>query len=325
LERGDVALSVRVADVDTDPRTEVGQVGASLNAMLATVDSALTVRQASETKVRRFVADASHELRTPLAAIRGYAELTRRTGLPMEPEIAHALGRIELAADRMTGLVEDLLLLARLDTGRPMDRDPVDLATVVDEAVADARVAGPDHAWVLVGPAEPVVVLGDGPRLHQVVANLLANARAHTPAGTRVEVGVRREGTRAVVEVVDDGPGVPVDLMPVLFERFTRGDSSRSRTAGSTGLGLAIVQGVVGAHAGEVTVESRPGRTVFVVRLDAAHAADAECVGEIVRDSGVRAPAPVDAVAAEDADVAAGPWSAHTHSTAGLARLSSSD
>jgi two-component system OmpR family sensor kinase len=270
LDRGDVALELRVADVDTDPRTEVGQVGASLNALLGTVDSALQARQASESKVRRFVADASHELRTPLAAIRGYAELSRRTGVPMEPDLALVMTRIESAADRMTGLVEDLLLLARLDSGRPLAHDVVDLAAVVDEAVADARAAGPDHAWTAAGLTAPLPVLGDEARLHQVVANLLANARMHTPAGTTVQVTVRRDGDDAVVEVVDDGPGVPEELLPILFERFTRGDSSRSRAAGSTGLGLAIVSGVVGAHDGEVGVESRPGRTVFTVRLQPA-------------------------------------------------------
>ncbi len=235
-------------------------MGAALNHMLENVAAALTARQRSETRVRQFVADASHELRTPLASIRGYAELTRRSAEPVPPDVAHALGRVESEAIRMTGLVDDLLLLARLDSGRPVQHGPVDLSRLVVDATSDARAAGIDHRWDLDVPAEPVVVDGDAERLHQVVANLLANARTHTPAGTSVAVhltGKPRGG--AALTVVDDGPGIPADLLPDVFERFARADQSRSRAAGSTGLGLAIVAAVVEAHGGRVSVESAPG------------------------------------------------------------------
>ena len=168
LDRGDVALSVRVPDADTDPHTEVGKVGAALNRMLGHVASALTARQASELKVRQFVADASHELRTPLASIRGYAELTRRSPHELPGDVTRSLGRIESEATRMTSLVEDLLLLARLDEGRELDRDPVDLSMLLVNAVSDAHAAGPDHKWSILLPEEPVEVLGDRARLHQV-------------------------------------------------------------------------------------------------------------------------------------------------------------
>ncbi|MEV0607315.1 ATP-binding protein [Polymorphospora rubra] len=270
LDRGEVALSVRVPAADTDPRTEVGQVGAALNRMLGHVGAALAARQASETRVRQFVADASHELRTPLAAIRGYAEVTRRGRDTVPPDVAHALRRVESESLRMTALVDDLLLLARLDTGRPLASEPVDLSALVVDAVGDAHVAGPDHRWNLELPEEAVTVPGDRARLHQVLANLLANARTHTPAGTTVTVSLAADPAGgALVTVADDGPGIPAELQPEVFERFARGDTSRSRAAGSTGLGLAIVAAVVEAHAGQVTVESRPGRTVFTVRLPA--------------------------------------------------------
>lgn len=271
LDRGEVALAVRVPESDADPGTEVGQVGAAINRMLGHVASALTARQASERKVRQFVADASHELRTPLASIRGYSELTRRGDYELPADVVHAMGRVESEATRMTSLVEDLLLLARLDEGRDLDKRPVDLSRLLIDAVSDAHAAGPDHAWSLDLPDEPVEVVGDSARLHQVVANLLANARVHTPPSTQVQVSLGREGReRAVVIVSDDGPGIPDELQPVLFERFARGDSSRSRAAGSTGLGLAIVQAVVAGHGGTVTVESEPGRTVFRVELPLA-------------------------------------------------------
>jgi two-component system OmpR family sensor kinase len=267
LDRGEVALSVRVPAKDTDPRTEVGQVGAALNRMLGHVAAALSARQASEMRVRHFVADASHELRTPLAAIRGYAELTRRGRDEVPPDVAHALRRVESEAARMTVLVEDLLLLARLDSGRPLETEPVDLSRLVIDAVSDAHVAGPDHRWQLDLPEESVAVAGDAARLHQVVANLLANGGTHTPPGTTVTTSLAVNDGHAVLSVVDDGPGIPGELMPELFERFARGDSSRSRQAGSTGLGLAIVAAVVEAHRGQVDVTSEPGRTAFTVRL----------------------------------------------------------
>lgn len=267
LDRGEVALAVRVPAGDTDPRTEVGQVGAALNRMLGHVADALSARQASETRVRQFVADASHELRTPLAAIRGYAEVARRGRDEVPADVAHALRRVESESTRMTSLVDDLLLLARLDTGRPLAVDPVDLSALVVDAVSDAHVAGPEHRWQLDLPEVVIRVPGDAARLHQVVANLLANARVHTPPGTTVTTTLAVEANAAVLTVADDGPGVPAELRPEMFERFARGDSSRSRAHGSTGLGLAIVAAVVEAHHGTVTVDSRPGRTVFVVRL----------------------------------------------------------
>jgi two-component system OmpR family sensor kinase len=262
--------SERIAAEDTDPRTEVGQVGAAVNAMLGHVDRSLTARRKSEEKVRRFVADASHELRTPLASIRGYAELTRRAGQKMPDQVRHSLDRIESEAERMTGLVEDLLLLARLDEGRELQRDPVDLSRIVIDAVSDAHAAGLDHDWRMNMPDEPVVILGDAPRVHQVVVNLLANARVHTPAGTIVTVGITPHGDRVDLTVTDNGPGIPRTDLATLFERFTRGDASRARATGTTGLGLAIVHAVVTAHGGTVGVESRKGKTVFTVTLPTA-------------------------------------------------------
>ncbi|TAJ50341.1 MAG: HAMP domain-containing histidine kinase [Herbiconiux sp.] len=267
LDRGDVALAERVPAEDTDPRSEVGRVGLAFNRMLEHVASALSSRQQSENKVRQFVADASHELRTPLASIRGYAELTRRTAPDLPKDVSHSLGRIESEATRMTTLVEDLLLLARLDAKPELAMSEVDLSLVVVDAVSDAHVAGPDHDWDLDLPEEPVTVSGDAHRLLQVVANLLANARVHTPAGTTVLVSVAAEGDEAVIRITDDGPGIDAELVPTLFERFVRGDSSRSRHAGSTGLGLAIVKAVVDAHNGSVAVRSEPGETEFIVRL----------------------------------------------------------
>ncbi|MER5456660.1 HAMP domain-containing sensor histidine kinase [Micromonospora sp. NPDC002389] len=267
LDRGEVALSERVPAADTDPRTEVGQVGSALNRMLGHVAAALAARQASETRVRQFVADASHELRTPLAAIRGYAEVARRGRDQVPPDVAHALRRVESESTRMTRLVDDLLLLARLDSGRPLAVEPVDLTALVVDAVSDAHVAGPEHRWQLDLPDTVVRVSGDPARLHQVLANLLANARVHTPPGSTVTTGLRLADGVAELRVADDGPGVPPELRPEVFERFARGDSSRSRAHGSTGLGLAIVAAVVEAHHGTVTLDTRPGRTVFTVHL----------------------------------------------------------
>ena len=266
LDRGEVAIAERVPARYTDPRTEIGQVGLALNRLLGHVDNALAARHESETRVRQFVADASHELRTPLSAVRGYAELVRRGG-DATPEVAHAIGRVESEATRMTALVEDLLLLARLDSGRPLEHSTVDLSRLVVDVVSDARVAGPEHHWRLDLPAEPVTVPGDDARLHQVLANLLSNASTHTPGGTTVTTTLSTLADEVVLTVSDDGPGIPTYLLPEVFERFARGDSSRSRAAGSTGLGLAIVAAVVAAHGGDVGVESEPGRTEFTVWL----------------------------------------------------------
>ncbi|MGB3444579.1 MAG: ATP-binding protein [Actinophytocola sp.] len=270
LDRGEVELAERVPKRYTDPNTEVGQVGLAFNRMLGNVRDALTARQESETRVRQFVADASHELRTPLAAVRGYAELIRRRDDDVAPEVAHALRRVESESARMTALVEDLLLLARLDSGRPLQYADVDLSRLVVDVVSDAQVAGRGHVWRLDVPPDPVTVPGDDARLHQVLANLLSNARTHTPPGTTVTVGLSTTDDTATLTVTDDGPGIPADLLPEVFERFARGDSSRSRAAGSTGLGLAIVAAVVQAHHGHVTVESHQGRTRFTVRLPGA-------------------------------------------------------
>lgn len=274
LRSGEVAVPVRVDDADTDPRNEVGQVGLALNHMLDHVEGALAARHASETQVRQFVADASHELRNPLAAIRGYAELTRRERDQVPATTAHALGRIESESERMSGLVDDLLLLARLDSGPALAVGRVEMGALLANAVADAEAAGPDLTWTLSLPPDDVVAVGDAHRVHQVVANLLANARVHTPAGTRVQAALAREGDGVVVRITDDGPGIPDGLGDRVFERFTRADASRVRTGGapSTGLGLAIVAAVVAAHHGRVDVTSRPGHTCFTVWLPAASA-----------------------------------------------------
>ena len=272
LDRGEVALAVRVPPEDTNPHSEVGQVGLAINHMLNNVEGALAARQASETKVRQFVADASHELRNPLAAIRGYAELTRRSGEAIPPDTTYALGRVESEAARMSTLVEDLLLLARLDAGPALDIQPTDLSELIINALNDARVAGPDHSWSLALPDEPVMVMGDAHRLHQVVANLLANARTHTPPGTRVEAALSSLDGQTIITVTDNGPGVPAELQSQIFERFTRADTSRVRAStaphgGSTGLGLAIVSAVVEAHHGRVAVDSHAGFSRFTVTL----------------------------------------------------------
>ncbi|MBV8786357.1 MAG: HAMP domain-containing histidine kinase [Mycobacterium sp.] len=266
LARGEVELPVRVREADANPYTEVGQLGSALNQMLDHIAAALSARQASETRVRQFVADASHELRTPLAAIRGYTELTQRMGDDREA-VAQAMSRVASETERMTRLVEDLLLLARLDSGRPLEREPVDLSRLAVDAVNDAHVAGPDHQWELDLPEEPVFVTGDAARLHQVLTNLLANARVHTGAGTVVTTRLNTESSDTVLQVIDNGPGIPQALQSEVFERFARGDSSRSRKGGSTGLGLAIVSAVVKAHNGMITVDSSPGYTEFTVRL----------------------------------------------------------
>ncbi|WP_413450680.1 HAMP domain-containing sensor histidine kinase [Georgenia phoenicis] len=271
LHEGQVSLRERVPDRYTDPATEVGQVGAALNQLLGHVEGALQARHESETHVRQFVADASHELRTPLASIRGYTELLRRLpgGLPEEAD--QAVRRVESESRRMTTLVEDLLLLARLDAGRPLEQSQVDLSLLAVDAVADAHVASPDHSWELDLPDPendaPMTVIGDEDRLRQVLTNLLANARVHTAAGTTVITTVRRDGNDVVLRVLDDGPGIPDDLLPRLFQRFARGDAARSPGNGSSGLGLAIVEAIVRAHGGRIHVDGTPGSTAFTITL----------------------------------------------------------
>lgn len=260
LSSGEVGPTERVPDHLTDEQTEVGRVGAALNTLLAHVETSLDARHRSEQQVRQFVADASHELRTPLATITGYTELARRR--PDDPVTSvTALAKVEEESARMTHLVEDLLLLARLDAGRPLRRDTVDLTRLLLEAVADARVVAPQHHWRLELPEQAIEVTGDEQRLHQVVTNLLTNARKHTPAGTTVTVTGRADG----FTVSDDGPGFPPELAGAAFERFTRGDSARTREEGGAGLGLALVEAIVRAHGGSVSLHSaRAGARIDV-------------------------------------------------------------
>ena len=309
LARGEVSIDERVPGEDLTSSREVGQVGSALNTLLGHVDDALTARQHSETQVRQFVADASHELRTPLASIRGYTELIAREGADaaLPDEAVHALERVHSESLRMSRLVEDLLLLARLDAGRDLSRDEVDLVGILLDTVSDARAAGPDHEWeldlaALDAPAdlgederddfepEPPLVLGDEARLRQVLVNLLANARVHTPAGSHVITtlsrrtapvasdapngsGERERGGRdvssggaaaaaappreeLVITISDDGPGIEAAVRGRLFERFARGDASRERRTGSTGLGMSIALAIVVSHGGTLTVDS---------------------------------------------------------------------
>ncbi|WP_429460219.1 sensor histidine kinase [Microbacterium sp. ZKA21] len=278
LDRGEVSITERVPATEADPRTETGLVGAALNTLLDHVDSSLSARQQNEERMRRFVADASHELRTPLASIRGYSELSlkalekaEQAGITTAPatmeSTGSALERIQAQSLRMTRLVEDLLLLARLDEGRELVYGTVDLTQLAVEGVADARPIAPDHAWELEVPEEPVTVVGDTGRLHQVVTNLLANARTHTPAGTRITLTVARDGDNGILRVHDDGPGIDPAVREELFARFARGDSSRARQTGGTGLGLAIVKAIIDGHHGEILVDSEPGSTTFTVRI----------------------------------------------------------
>ncbi|GAF44258.1 putative two-component histidine kinase [Rhodococcus wratislaviensis NBRC 100605] len=274
LGTGEAALTVRVADPDTDPRTEVGKVGEALNHLLSHVDDALAVRVAADRRMKQFVTDASHELRTPLAAIQGYAELTRQDSDQLPEMTEYALARIESEAKRMGALVADLLLLARLDEGQDLHTTCVDLADLLVNAVNDARVSAPLHHWAVVVPESAVMVNGDNERLHQLVANLLSNARVHTPPGTAVVATLTtmtddRDVVTAELTITDNGPGIAPDLLKTLFQRFVRGDKARSRETDSTGLGLAIVSSIVDAHHGQASVESTQAGTTFRVRIPA--------------------------------------------------------
>jgi two-component system sensor histidine kinase TrcS len=273
---GDQRITARVPPGDTDPENEVGIVGHTLNRLLDNVDSALAHRAESDRRMRQFITDASHELRTPLAAIRGYAELTRQDSTALPPTTEYALARIESEARRMTSLVDELLLLSRLGEGEDLDNEDVDLSDLVLNAVNDAAVAAPAHRWLKQLPEDPVLVHGDRDRLHQLVSNLLNNARVHTPPGVTVTTTVveHRSGPDrpyAELTVADNGPGIDEALLPHLFERFVRADKSRSGETG-TGLGLAIVASIVRAHQGRVTGESADGRTVFRVCIPTADA-----------------------------------------------------
>ncbi|PZF12683.1 two-component sensor histidine kinase [Curtobacterium sp. MCPF17_011] len=307
LDRSNALDGVRVPDAD--PATEVGRVGTAFNRMLGHIGNAMQARERSEQKVRQFVADASHELRTPLASIRGYAELTRRMGADLPPDVVYAMSRVESESVRMTSMVEDLLLLARLDEGREIQFADVDLTGLVLDAVNDAHAASPDHPIEVDLPSEPVEVVGDAARLHQVIVNLVTNARTHTPDGTRITVGIAPASDGGVdLTVRDDGQGIDPEFLPKLFERFARADSSRSRTAGSTGLGLAIVDAVVQAHGGRVSVASEPGDTVFTVHLPERGAetagAGGAAAGAGVTDAGT-AGAAVGSAASDASDSAA--------------------
>ncbi|WP_395817606.1 sensor histidine kinase [Curtobacterium flaccumfaciens] len=297
LERGDPDIPVRVSDADLRANREVEQVGGALNRLLGHVARALTVRRDAEAGMRTFVADASHELRTPIATVRAYAELSERSA---DLDAVHRnVERIGREAVRMGDLVDELLLLARLDasalaSGAPASqvvREPVDLTSLVVEATVDARATAPDHRWTLqIVDDQPVLVAGDEVQLRRVVTNLLTNARTHTPPGTAVVVSLQSvpgsgsasapapapasasDGAVVRFVVANDGPPIPAESLPTLFDRFTRGEASRSREHGTSGLGLAIVRAVVVAHGGSVRVASEPGRTAFTVDLPASGA-----------------------------------------------------
>jgi two-component system OmpR family sensor kinase len=261
IAAGDLSQRVPAAP----PHTEVGRLAAALNAMLTQIEQAFAVRTASEARMRRFVADASHELRTPLAAVRGYGELYRMGALTTTEQVDDTMRRIEDSARRMGALVEDLLSLARLDEGRPLDRGPVDLTVLAADAVADLRALDPGRPsrvepLVAGGRVGGCVVDGDEARLRQVLANLVGNVVQHTPAGTPVEVAVGVADGRGVVEVRDHGPGIEPEHAARVFERFYRVDASRGRASGGgAGLGMAIVAAIVDAHAGAVAIAATPG------------------------------------------------------------------
>lgn len=268
-------LRERVPDALANPQSEIGQLGAAFNHMLDHVDESLMARTLSEEKLRQFVADASHELRTPLASIRGYSEITLRQGENLPADVQQSLSRIESESIRMSHLVEDLLMLARLDEGRVAEMTDVDMAEVVRDVLSDAEVRAPDHLWRSSIPTRRVLVKGNRNQLVQVITNLVQNATVHTPEGTTVSVSLKSRGNDAVFEVKDDGPGIPEEIQLHLFERFRRADKGRSRATGSTGLGLAIVRGIVDAHGGTVGVTSQPGSTVFSVHIPRVSAGSA--------------------------------------------------
>jgi len=256
LATGEVALTERVPG--DDEATEVGRVAAAVNHMLTQVETAFTERQRSENRLRQFIADASHELRTPLAIVRSHAELIELESADYSESVQASLRSIDSGARRMGRLVDDLLLLARLDSGLPLETVEVDLTRLVLESVADAGVLAEDHRWAMELPEEPVLVRGDPERIQQVLTNVLTNAHVHTPPGTTVSVSLAVSGV-AWLDIVDDGPGIAQELLPRVRERFATGRYPRS--SGNSGLGLAIVAGVVQAHGGELTIDSHPGQT----------------------------------------------------------------
>jgi len=254
IAAGDLSQRVERAE----ERTEVGRLGMALNAMLAQIESAFRAREASEAKLRRFVADASHELRTPLAAVRAYAELFARGASERPADLERAMTGISRESERMTVLVDDLLLLAHLDEGRPLERRPLRLDEIVAEAVETARTVEPQRPVEV--ELEPAAILGDRHRLRQTVDNLLANVRSHTPPGTPVRIALTRLDGTAQLVITDEGPGIEAEQLAHVFERFHRADPSRARASGGVGLGLSIVAAVVEAHGGHVSAESEPGQ-----------------------------------------------------------------
>ena len=261
-------LSRRVPDAN--PRTELGRLGAALNEMLSQIEQSTAARAASEARLRRFVADAAHELRTPLTSLRGYVELYSQGALATPEALNRAMGRIGAEASRMGRLVEDLLLLARLDQQRALEQERVDLVALAHEAATDFAAIAPQRPFTTALDGE-AIVLGDRVRLRQVIDNLLTNARTHTPVETPMHLTVRCDGDIAELIVADEGPGIPSAAQERVFERFWRGDPGRSRARGGTGLGLSIVASIVAAHGGTVDLTSAPGEgTTFTVRLPLA-------------------------------------------------------
>ncbi|MEZ2389478.1 sensor histidine kinase [bacterium RCC_150] len=272
IAAGDLSRRVEIEN----PVTEVGRLGASLNAMLAHIESSFAARAASEARMRRFAADASHELRTPLVTIRGFSELYRHGALATPEDIGKAMGRIESEAKRMGSMVEDLLLLARLDEQRPLQLKPVDLQLLANDAVVDSLATSGDRKISLVGldggTGAPAPVQGDEAKLRQVLGNLVGNALRYTPEGSPIElaVGIRNtpSGMFSVLKVRDHGSGIPAEELPRIFERFYRADTSRTRETGGSGLGLAIVAAIVGSHGGTVSVkETDGGGATLIVSL----------------------------------------------------------
>jgi len=252
-------LSARLPEIN--PKTEVGRLTGSLNTMLSRIEESFAIRKESESKLRRFVADASHELRTPLTAIRGFAELHRQGAVSGEEKTKELISRIEKESIRMSSLVEDLLLLARLDQSRELTLDPVDINYLVKEAVASAQASAPGHEITISSSGDEIFVLGDSMRIHQAISNLLANARTHTPAGTSIKVEISQDESATKISVADNGPGLSKADQERIFERFFRADPSRARASGEgSGLGLAIVDAVMKAHDGSVEVKSELGK-----------------------------------------------------------------
>ncbi|MGH8924519.1 MAG: sensor histidine kinase [Acidimicrobiia bacterium] len=255
-------LSRRVPEAD--PETELGKLGNALNHMLTNIEDAFDAETRAKERLKQFVADASHELRTPIAAISGYTELHRRGALDSEPGTDHAMGRIEAESRRMKHLVEDLLLLARLDLDQPLQKQPVDLSQIIEDAAADSRAIDPSRPVEVERP-ERLMVGGDSERLTQVVVNLLQNARTHTPAGTPIRVEASQGNGQIELAVVDQGPGFPPEALESVFDRFFRADDSRSRKSGGSGLGLAIVEAIARAHGGNAHAENMPSAGARVV------------------------------------------------------------